>query len=799
MISRMPRPAKVSPDFRVGIIEAFREPPTHHILGYNMFAQRLAHRHLCASCRLRACILSKQVARTRKPLPILTPQVARPLITGRRFLQGSNVAVAQDQEQDQESEQQQYSPEAAATLARKRFGNYLPPDELNEEELRVYERLYCTPLELSEQEEVLVEGEGASDEIAGTGVLRENSRGELVEVGFDEFEIEGDQGEVLEDGEGVVVQTRADEELLSDMTAAMSSGEVGVEDGMVEEEEGSYARAHPLTPPNRFKTSPSTLPLPMQGLVGPIAAQLSHVSNTHLKQTAHRVFGGLGLPWSTSTPAIGKTLQQRPIPLDAGRSNMSEMEADVFMASLLPGMYASIMSVLVETRKRLGTEWAEEMVRKAASGELRVLDAGGAGAGVLAVREVLKAEWERMHQEQSTGTAMAEADGKVGGASASPPVGSATVLVGSDELRRRASLLLENTTFIPRLPNYLNTENARKKGKFDIVIAPHNLWGLKEDYIRKAHLENLWSMLRHDGGVLVLLEKGVARGFEIVAGAREMLLDHHILLPSVSPDNMAEDGNERSSSPQQEGEGEGGTIIAPCTTHALCPMYSPPGMVKGRRDICHFSQRYVRPSFLQTILGAKDKNFEDVKFSYLSVMRGRNLLEGQEQKVVQDEEATDAAFAGYEHISDPEAVQSLALPRAVLPPLKRRGHVILDLCTPAGTLERWTVPRSFSRQAFRDARKSSWGDLWALGAKTRVPRVPKVKKRKPKDTEDVLVEGEAGMEWEGDTYGEITGSGGSGTGEGGRRRSGRKVKGVRDKRDKRGDGNGRRKRGGVVD
>ena len=54
--------------------------------------------------------------------------------------------------------------------------------------------------------------------------------------------------------------------------------------------------------------------------------------------------------------------------------------------------------------------------------------------------------------------------------------------------------------------------------------------------------------------------------------------------------------------------------------------------------------------------------------------------------------------------------------------MKRRGHVIFDLCTPAGNIERWTVPRSYSRQAYRDARKSNWGDLWALGAKTRIPR-----------------------------------------------------------------------------
>src|SRR5436190_10061487 len=64
----------------------------------------------------------------------------------------------------------------------------------------------------------------------------------------------------------------------------------------------------------------------------------------------------------------------------------------------------------------------------------------------------------------------------------------------------------------------------------------------------------------------------------------------------------------------------------------------------------------------------------------------------------------------------------LSLPRIILSPMKRQGHVILDVCTPAGKIERWTVPRSFSRQAYRDARKSDWGDLWALGAKTSVHR-----------------------------------------------------------------------------
>ena len=483
-------------------------------------------------------------------------------------------------------------------------------------------------------------------------------------------------------------------------------------------------------------------------------------------------------------------MQQKPIGLDASQNHMSEIEGDVSLAALVPGMYASVMSVLVETRKRLGTAWAENLVEKANKNELRILDAGGAGAGVLAVREMLRAEWERMHEDSGSlgsGMAVAQAGGKVGGAGVSPPLGHATVLTGSDVLRKRASRLLENTTFVPRLPDYIHTEEAKKKGKFDIIVAPHMLWPLREDYLRKTHMQNLWGMLSQDGGVLLLLEKGVPRGFELVAAAREMLLESHIASPmsSTRSVDISEPIDSKNQTSPLDLQKDKGMIIAPCTNHESCPMYKPQNMIKGRRDICHFSQRYIRPPVMQTLLSAKGKNYEDVDFSYLSVMRGRDVRE--ERGVTQNHQATEQAFEGYEDIRDAsEEVDSLSLPRAVLPPLKRQGHVILDLCTPSGTLERWTVPRSFSKQAFRDARKSSWGDLWALGAKTRVPRIPKIKKRK--STADLDVQGTSvktgrSVEWDEPAK----------KNEGGRMRNGRKVKGIRDKRDKKGSGNGRKK------
>jgi ribosomal protein RSM22 (predicted rRNA methylase) len=349
-----------------------------------------------------------------------------------------------------------------------------------------------------------------------------------------------------------------------------------------------------------------------------------------------------------------------------------------------------------------------------------------------------------MHEEDidaNSTLGVAEADGKIGGPNLSPPLGNATVLTGSDALRQRSSALLENTTFIPRLPDYFHTETAKQTGKFDIVIAPHTIFPIREDWARKNHVDNLWSLVSVEGGLLVMLEKGIARGFEAIALAREHILKKHIADPTV--ETTSQDIDEPDIT-WEEPTKETGMIVAPCTNHTDCPMYSGKnkGVIKGRKDICHFQQRYTRPPFLQKILGAKDKNFEDLKFSYISMLRGRDLrIAAPEQKdtafatqpaAIQGDAATDRAFTGYDNL-DPEThpnPSTLSLPRQILHPLKRRGHVILDMCTPSGSLERWTVPRSFSKRAFRDARKSSWGDLWALGAKTRVVRTARVGDKK---------------------------------------------------------------------
>lgn len=754
---------------------------------------------VCLSCRLNIAITRARNARLPSQAQ-LAPQKSRAVPTAYSWAQRRAISTTvarkqlnQDQtptsEDPPSSTTEQVNTEVNARNARQQFGDALPRGHLTEAEYKVYRRLYGEPVlvdtveELQEpavQEEEIIEEEQPDGSVV---LLRKGKDGALEEIdvygedeALDESHhefLEVEKGEEIEEGEpsdntmtpdeweayreekaqkyhdGVYEQSRLAQEQAEEW-----------EDVDEAEEDDDFMRAHPLTVAGRFKPSPSTVFLPKETLVDPTALLLTRANHKHLAETSNRIFGGRGLPHSASTPPARLQLAQKPIPLDPSQGDMGNIEADSYMASVQPGTYASVMSTLVEVRRRLGTPWLEHLLQDKKGGT--ILDAGSGGVGVLAWHEVLQAEWQRMH-EDSGNTSHGAA-----------PLGKATVLTGSDTLRHRASKMLDNTTFIPRMPDNVTAEdevNEQQPRKvYDVIIAPHTLWPLKFEYLRKEQVQKYWSLLNPKGGVLILIEKGLPRGFEVIAAARDLLLKHHIASPN-SP-NIETPLESQVSRPDEDTRftaKETGMIIAPCTNHAPCPMYVNPGVSLGRKDFCFFSQRYIRPPYLQRILNAKDKNHEDVQFSYIAVQRGRDQRKPEHDLLgrgfVQDETSTTAAFEGHEwkniapsasdadkidaDLQTAEDVNPLILPRLILPALKRRGHIILDVCTPSGTLERWTVPRSFSKQAFRDARKARWGDLWALGAKTRIPRSVRLgrpndefdkKGRKMKKASKVVVE-----------------------------------------------------------
>ncbi|KAF2757420.1 hypothetical protein EJ05DRAFT_419810, partial [Pseudovirgaria hyperparasitica] len=623
--------------------------------------------------------------------------------------------------------------ETAARSARQRFGDELPPGLLSQGEERSYERLYGKATfmasdwkeQLSARGELVAEVERDGKQI----LLRQNDEGELEEVEHTEDMEEAEEG-AEEKEDSASMYDFGSEEGLQGLEELEAMRNKGVSSDPLRPS-SDFARTHPLTEAGRMRTWPSTARMSV-AWEEPSSIILKRQGNKHLSERAHETFGGKNLPLSVATPSHIPSHQiHMPVAMDAGESSMSNVDADVYLATMTPGLHASALSVLVEVRKRLGSGWIERLVRK--PGGPLVLDAGAGGAGIMAWQEILRAEFSRLREEHDDIAAMDEI-----------PPSRQSVIIGSDTLRHRISRILENTQFLPRLPEtvfpWAPEVGPEPRKLYDVIIAPHNLLGIREEHVRKRHVQRLWSLLDPNGGVLILMEKGLPRGFEAIGAAREMLLNRHIQDPSVP---IVEPEYENRDRPTWKKET--GMIVAPCTNHVQCPMYTIPGEMVGRKDFCYFSQRFTRPAYLQNIVGIAHSNHEDIQFSYIAVQRGRDQRRAEfdthAQGVSQGAHATDAAFAGYEPLAPspaqnrgpdhdvirqearkPPAINTLSLPRMILQPLKRRGHVIIDVCTPAGTLDRWTVPQSYSKQAYRDARKSQWGDLWALGAKTRVPK-----------------------------------------------------------------------------
>ena len=647
------------------------------------------------------------------------------------------------------------SSEEVVREARNIFGEYLPADALLPEELVVYKRLYGQPLpepEIDAEKErmiaeagdhgvdhmpqnVLFDAAGApvdyrlENEAEITDSIQSKSVADALET-YDTFTNDDlkpglDQAAQLEDIAKAVEGDLVDEDF--DYDEEHDDEELGAED----------TRSHPLTRLGRFATHPSTTYLPRQSFTRPIEQVMSNFSNKHLKEMCERTFGGPGLPDSPLTPRSGRSRKQLPIPLEAGQHVMGQMEANAFVTSIMPPVYASVLATLTETRRRLGSSWLNKLLAR--PGGPRVLDAGSGGVGVLAWRDIMNAHWSSLHSSDKDPPPA--------------PQSKAVVLTGSDALRHRAAAMLDNTTFVPRLPDYVHVREgptfhdkrpAQQRKQFDVIIASHSLFPLKEEWERRQHVQNLWSLLSDEGGVLIMIEKGIPRGFEAVAAAREMILERYIKVPEGDSTFYSTNSALESEDPEVSQKSTG-MIVAPCTNHDRCPLFKTTGISTGRKDICSFQQRYIRPPFLQRILGAKDRNHDDVDYSYISVMKGDDLRNRSftkwehiddpiaAPKTAQTElttSHTDTATTiqeGFEHI-DPTWSDSAApppthaLPRILSHPLKRKGHVTIDLCTPQAEIRRWTIPKSFSRQAYRDARKARWGDLWALGAKTNIAR-----------------------------------------------------------------------------
>jgi ribosomal protein RSM22 (predicted rRNA methylase) len=121
----------------------------------------------------------------------------------------------------------------------------------------------------------------------------------------------------------------------------------------------------------------------------------------------------------------------------------------------------------------------------------------------------------------------------------------------------------------------------------------------------------------------------------------------------------------------------GMTILAPCPHQGACPLAE-------IKDWCHFSARLGRSTLHRRLKGG-ELDHEDEKFAYVVALR-----------------AEDAVRA---------PASSPAPGRVLRHPVKRKGLVMLQVCTP----DDGVVPTLVSKRrgaVYRAARDAEWGDPW---------------------------------------------------------------------------------------
>lgn len=217
-----------------------------------------------------------------------------------------------------------------------------------------------------------------------------------------------------------------------------------------------------------------------------------------------------------------------------------------------------------------------------------------------------------------------------------------------------------------------------------------------------------------------------------------------------APEDEEVSGAKKVQESSQPGEPSGESyflkVVAPCPHHKKCPLQigKPQFYDYGEgRDLkfCNFQKSVLRPKYAIELkkgrvlatpwqnnaeaVGIKGmakpgtgrphgRNFEILSYSYLIMERSPADDETVQRINMERSQQQDKYGVGSLGDNTPST-----WPRIIRQPLKRKGHVVMDMCGASGQLEKWTVPRSFSKEIYHDARKAMKGDLWGLEAKTK--------------------------------------------------------------------------------
>ncbi|KAI0281665.1 mitochondrial small ribosomal subunit Rsm22-domain-containing protein [Russula aff. rugulosa BPL654] len=460
---------------------------------------------------------------------------------------------------------------------------------------------------------------------------------------------------------------------------------------LAHQEDEENTRAQRKSPAAHFGSQqPGAVVIP-QELKQTIFALISDSDKRLLRSDAKRLFNENGEDdnWNPSLSVRYKSYKQE--------RRHAERDGTAFISVVLPAHYSAIYAVLHHIKSRLGPQWSVQ----------NVLD-WGAGSG--------SALWAAGYAFQKTGHSGAEdEDHQV--------TLSSTAIVKYVGIEKRNGLVSVGRQLLEDVPHD-NLDLSWHRSHHDhpqphdgsetIAISAFFLSTLQTSLKRKRMVKEMWES---GAGTIVLLDHSSQIGFQTIAEARELLLD-------LGQKEMENGENSIA----------GSHVLAPCPHDGVCPIHQS----NVPKLVCGFSQRVERPPFVRHTKHS-GVGHEDIGYSYVVIRRGprpsipdvkvgrlgdvgrrqKQLEEAKRPPVElelddgspqissthviaspQSEKTMDSHDRDPGEIEDLMKAEAFHWPRLVLPPLKKSGHVVMDVCGPSGNILRMTVPKSQGKQPY---------------------------------------------------------------------------------------------------
>ena len=350
----------------------------------------------------------------------------------------------------------------------------------------------------------------------------------------------------------------------------------------------------------------------------------------------------------------------------------SGLGALAYATARLPSTYAAVRNVLQRLRlSRREAGWAPETM----------LDFG-AGPGTAA--------WAAKSVWPSAQIRVTNVEGSVSMAD----VGYQIACLVDGQLKEDPTLDVRWVRGLPR---------DRIENKYDVSVASYSLNELRGPVERHQLLNRL---MRSTKEYIVLIEHGTPHGFSIIEDSRRYILkvSRKLGIPFH--------------------------VAAPCPHDGPCPL-------RDKRAWCHFSQRHTRTVeqrvAVTSLTGKAPRDTYAERFSYVVLKRG--FRDEKPPLLAARTGVTDDVKLSGDEIQDAKRIQDILLQQVrnsrILRRRKRKGHVLLDLCSildadgaliadGSGTILRQTVSKGKSKSswdrggAYQAGKSLSQGDEWPL-------------------------------------------------------------------------------------